>query len=592
MDFIGSDFSRLPQLLEAGGPAVRHRRISSRSTSCGAVGPRRRVRARGRQRAAPTSCRRSASPRSITTSPRSCRTGPDTSRCWQARTAASLPVRVTLVDGAESPTGRPWRQRTRSSRRFRSATTCRSRTTTARTPANWRSSPCRSRACSPSRSSRWRAVRHTPYTLSVVLSRCRGRLAADRLHEPLGSGATGADRRCGFAVQRRVRCGGRTIADRDGIDGCRDRRSGAAARSASSSKPLPIMLQCDPDLPPIVPGGRVVAALFSEEVTPATSRTRLPRSTSRSFTRRRQSRRRRAPFSPAAAWSSSAFAIRLVRSFARTLTVTGVADVRGRRLLAPDVSRSSPRSTDDGGVVSGHVLDADGTPVPFANVRLFYLLRPAARASWAASAPRTADADGRFGWDFVLRTADVAWYGDRTDDDEFRDMSVHRSARRSAPQRERRAARAAARYQGRTPRNGESRWPARSVKVTSLTDQSQYGTTTDADGNFTIARIPVGNVFVEAVNVAANAQTFISQNIPLAGATTAPTSCCWTSNAADDGQDRHAAHGHVLRVDGAAGGRSPGVCVLPASEPAERPLSRDYGINETARSRSATTERR
>ena len=44
------------------------------------------------------------------------------------------------------------------------------------------------------------------------------------------------------------------------------------------------------------------------------------------------------------------------------------------------------------------------------------------------------------------------------------------------------------------------------VRITSLTDSSSYGATSDAEGRFTVARVPVGNIFIEAVNTPRNAQ--------------------------------------------------------------------------------------
>ena len=73
---------------------------------------------------------------------------------------------------------------------------------------------------------------------------------------------------------------------------------------------------------------------------------------------------------------------------------------------------------------------------------------------------------------------------------------------------------------GTNARRGRRAAEDTAVRVTSLTDQSVYGATTDADGRFTVARIPVGNIFVETVNPTANAQIAISENIPFAGATT------------------------------------------------------------------------
>ena len=55
----------------------------------------------------------------------------------------------------------------------------------------------------------------------------------------------------------------------------------------------------------------------------------------------------------------------------RTITIQDVADLRGHA-MPPQTSPIEITCRRPGGVVSGRVLHADGTPVPFANVRLFY----------------------------------------------------------------------------------------------------------------------------------------------------------------------------------------------------------------------------
>src|SRR6185295_11779727 len=76
---------------------------------------------------------------------------------------------------------------------------------------------------------------------------------------------------------------------------------------------------------------------------------------------------------------------------------------------------------------------------------------------------------------------------------------------------------------GRTVAEDGSALPGSVVKVTALTDGSSYGATSDETGHFAIARVPVGNVFIEAVNTAANAKGSVSDLIPLAGATVTRT---------------------------------------------------------------------
>ena len=55
----------------------------------------------------------------------------------------------------------------------------------------------------------------------------------------------------------------------------------------------------------------------------------------------------------------------------RHLTVDGVKDLAGHAVTEQTVE-ITPTITEQGGVVSGQVLQADGAPAAFASVRLFY----------------------------------------------------------------------------------------------------------------------------------------------------------------------------------------------------------------------------
>ena len=100
---------------------------------------------------------------------------------------------------------------------------------------------------------------------------------------------------------------------------------------------------------------------------------------------------------------------------------------------------------------------------------------------------------------------------------------------------------------GRTP------LPATAIRVTSLTDQSQYGATTDATGSFTIARIPVGPILVEAVNTARPATLFISELIPFAGAVVTRDMSLLDVNTTSTTISTGTITGRVLRADGLTG---------------------------------------
>src|SRR5262249_32665763 len=78
-----------------------------------------------------------------------------------------------------------------------------------------------------------------------------------------------------------------------------------------------------------------------------------------------------------------------------------------------------------------------------------------------------------------------------------------------------------------------------------------YGATSDANGAFAIARIPVGNILVEAVNPVANAKTFISENIAFAGSTTTHDLVLLKVDVTQVTVKHGLVRGHVLRSDNA-----------------------------------------
>src|SRR5262249_43981059 len=117
--------------------------------------------------------------------------------------------------------------------------------------------------------------------------------------------------------------------------------------------------------------GRIIAVLFSEEVTPASVQDKLRPEQITSFTfdnnvnavvgvalqpgRRIAYLALRDPYGP------------LVP---RSLTINGVQDAKGNALASQTLPIQA--TVDDAaGVVSGQILRADGTPAAYANVRLF-----------------------------------------------------------------------------------------------------------------------------------------------------------------------------------------------------------------------------
>ena len=234
---------------------------------------------------------------------------------------------------------------------------------------------------------------------------------------------------------------------------------------------------------------------------------------------------------------------------ARTITVQDVADLRGQAMTA----QSAPiemTAEDLGGVVSGRVLRADGSPVPFASMRLFYpCIGGDDEIHWIGISSKNADADGKYSWDYVLRSPRVLAVDPETD--EFRDLrfGVARNGQRLNVDI---VMIGRGTLQGRAL--GEDGTPLKdtAVRISSLTDQSVYAATSGPDGRFSVARIPVGNIFVELVNTTANAQIAISENIPFAGATTTRDFVLLTAGSPKEiVVKRGQVTGHVLRSTGA-----------------------------------------
>jgi hypothetical protein len=201
----------------------------------------------------------------------------------------------------------------------------------------------------------------------------------------------------------------------------------------------------------------------------------------------------------------------------RQITISGVADLRGQA-IGTDTMPIEITAEDPGGIVSGRVLHADGTPVPFASLRLFYACENASgEIVWIGISQKSADAEGRYSWDYVLSGPRILAVDPETE--EFREVRF-RIGRHGQRVNLDIVLLGRGTLEGRTLDESGRPLERTAIRVTSLTDNSQYGATTDAAGRFVITRIPVGNIFIEAVNTAARAQFSVSEIIPFAGATT------------------------------------------------------------------------
>jgi 5-hydroxyisourate hydrolase-like protein (transthyretin family) len=265
--------------------------------------------------------------------------------------------------------------------------------------------------------------------------------------------------------------------------------------------------------------GRIVAVLFSEEVTPASVQDKAKIDVITNYAidgnavvgvalqpgRRIAYLALRDPFGPLVA---------------RSLTINNITDARGH-VLAPQTLPMQATVTDEAGVVSGQVLKADGTPAAFANVRLFYRSPcETDETQWIGISSKTTDANGRYSWDFVLAALPARIVAVDAEAGDVRDVRFHV---RSNGQR----VNVNVVFLGRGTLTGrtlaaDGRTPLANtfVRVTSLTDQSQFGARADSAGRYTIAGVPVGSIVIDAVNTTAVAKTTESDLIPFAGATT------------------------------------------------------------------------
>lgn len=200
----------------------------------------------------------------------------------------------------------------------------------------------------------------------------------------------------------------------------------------------------------------------------------------------------------------------------QALTVSDIGDRRGQRLSAQTLD-VDVRVDGAGGVVTGRVVDAEGRRIPYATLRLLYEFSCGQETVVVGIAEKSADADGRYAFNYVNvgPTAKIVAIDPETGEFRAVRFGVQRSGQRLTVDV---VMIGRGTFEGRTLSEDGLPLARTSVRITSLTDQSQYGATTDADGRFRVVRIPVGPILVEAVNTTRNAQTFVNEAIPTAGA--------------------------------------------------------------------------
>ncbi len=263
---------------------------------------------------------------------------------------------------------------------------------------------------------------------------------------------------------------------------------------------------------PTIPAGRVVAVLFSEEVTKASVQDSLTRGLISSFLPEANVAVGVA-LQPGRRIAFIGLRDSLGPLVPRTMTIRGAADRRGNVMAETTLPMRSTIEV-EGGIVSGRVIHSDGTTAAGVDVRLF-----AVPGCTIGISEKQAGEDGTFSFDFVLGksvgTSRLVAVDARTGDSRGVNFAVQRNGQRLEVNV---VFLGRGTITGRTLDEDGTPVARTAIRVTSLTDRSQYGATTDPAGTFTVSGVPVGNVLIEAVNTVIKAQTTQSEFIPTAGA--------------------------------------------------------------------------
>jgi hypothetical protein len=260
--------------------------------------------------------------------------------------------------------------------------------------------------------------------------------------------------------------------------------------------------------------GRVIAVLFSEEVTAHSVHDRLDIAAITNYALE-DNQVVSVALQPGRRIALIALRDPIGPFVPRTITISNLADLRGN-VMGAETRPIESTVTDPGGVVSGRILRADGSPVPFASVRLFYPCTGGDRVVWVGISQKSADASGRYQWDYVVGGPRLLAVDPETEDSRDVQFNIARNGQKLNVDL---VMLGRGTVTGRVLDEAGKLLKDTKIRVTSLTDNSAYAATTDASGRFTIDRVPVGNVFIEAVNPEVNAQFSISDVIPFAGAT-------------------------------------------------------------------------
>lgn len=356
----------------------------------------------------------------------------------------------------------------------------------------------------------------TPFSISLVVPRSDGSLRQIVVDNLSGSSPVQLPFGAGDPYQVSVNIGG----------------AAGAPAALTSDEALPdaaptviaAVQRADADILPCtaLPLGRIVALLFSEQVSPASVEDQFKTEDIVNYTPD-GNRVLSVALQPDGRTVLLALRDPVGPFLQRQMTVSGITDLRGHVMAAQTVPIEST-ITAPGGVVTGRVLQADGTPVAFANVRLF--------TNDACPSPegvqiipvgittKSADANGAYSFDYLAANqfgSSLLAIDPESEQSRTVPFQVQRDGQRLSVDV---VLLGRGTFKGRTLDESGKPIGGTNLRLVSLTDQSQYGLVSAADGTFSIAGIPVGQLVVEAVNLTARAQTVLTEAIPFAGSTT------------------------------------------------------------------------
>jgi PKD repeat protein len=269
--------------------------------------------------------------------------------------------------------------------------------------------------------------------------------------------------------------------------------------------------------------GQLIAVLFSEEISQSSSQAGLPKEQITHYLVE-ENEVLSATLQPSGRVVYLALRDGIGPFVPRTLTVTGIEDLLGHGMAPASQTVQIATVPNEGGSVSGTVRRADGTPVPFAQVRYTQSIPTEGKITEQVVSVKSAGADGGYSFDFIpifahpntparFEAIDTESGGRGDARIQLRSNGQHADLDILLLGTGTLTGKALA-VDGVTP------LPEAVVRVSSITRVGEFFLAkTDSSGKFSIGGIPTGNLTVEAVHVATNSKTLVASAIPFAGAT-------------------------------------------------------------------------